>query len=101
MPPMTVQKCVSPDDAKDPVSVVRAGKGGHDKDCEMKDKKIEGNKVSWKMDCKAKGHGAGSITFSGDTYEAVTNLEMVDKDGTMRKMKTVIKAKRLGECTAQ
>jgi hypothetical protein len=101
MPPMTMQKCVTPEDAKDPSSVVRAGKGGHEHDCEMKDKKIEGNKVTWTMDCKQKGHGTGSITISGDSYEAVTHLEMVDKSGTPRKMTSTVKAKRTGECSAQ
>lgn len=57
------------------------------KQCEQTDLKVDGNKTSWKMNCKDGTTGEGSITHNGrDTYK--TEMTMNMKGSTNVKMQS-------------
>jgi hypothetical protein len=99
MPPMTMKKCVTPDDAKSPGDLFRP-KNPHapNDDCQMTGQKQEGNKFSWNVDCGAKGKGSGSVTFEPGKYDGTARMESVDKSGVLRRMKMTMNGRRVGEC---
>src|SRR3972149_3035912 len=51
-------------------------KSEKDKDCKMVKKRVVGNTVSGRMECK-KSEGEGEITYRGSTYEGNFRLKMV------------------------
>ena len=67
--------------------------------CTISDQKIEGNTVTWKMQCTNNMHSEGSVTYNGDTFSG--KMTSVAEIPNMGKMTTVIhmKGKRIGECT--
>jgi hypothetical protein len=98
MPPMTIQKCMTADDVKDPMELAKKNQKNQN-DCQMTSMKRDGNKVTWALDCKGKGKGTGVITLGNDEYQMTSQMEMVDKGGAARKMTSTVNAKRTGECT--
>ena len=92
IPATTVTVCVTPEEAAKEENTVP--KASNDKDCKVGDYKIEGNKVSWTIECpKSKTTGSGEITYSTDAYEGLMEMNV---DG--QEMSTKLKAKRLGDC---
>jgi hypothetical protein len=90
MPPMTVTQCVTKEQAENP----QPPKSKRDEDCKASDYKLDGNTVTWSVDCpKQKMTGDGKITFSGDTYDGITNLKKGDTVIT-----TKYSGKYLGAC---
>ncbi|ABW68099.1 DUF3617 domain-containing protein [Desulfosudis oleivorans] len=68
------------------------------KDCEVREMKVSGNTVSWKIVCKGEGgttEGSGKITYSGDTMNGT--METYVPENNMR-IKSTMKGKRLGAC---
>ena len=100
MPPMTIRKCITPEESQKPVDLFRNKRPGRD-DCETKVVKEEGNTFSWTVDCKAQGKGSGTVTYAAGHYEGTTQMEMVDKSGVTRKMKSTLSGRRVGDCAAQ
>jgi uncharacterized protein DUF3617 len=90
MPPMTVTQCITKEQAENP----QPPKSKKDADCKISDYKMDGNTVTWSIDCpKQKMTGDGKITFSGDTYDGVTNLKSGDMVITQK-----YSGKYLGAC---
>ncbi len=78
LPGMTSKVCVPKGGENDP----RNANG--EKDCEMSDVKISGNKSSWKMRCTRDGEvvtGSGEMTSTPDRSEGV--IKMNSKQGNM------------------
>jgi len=73
-------------------------KNDEQKDCSMKDSKIDGNTVSWEVICKDM-NGKGKITYAGATFDGVTEMTMKGKgkDKDMN-MKMSMKGKHIGPC---
>lgn len=96
MPPLTVEQCVTKEEADDPTSVMPKGPGNSDgQDCKFSDQKIDGNAVSWSMSCTMplEMTGSGEFTYGTDTFEGVTKMEMHGQTMTTKYAGT-----RLGEC---
>ena len=77
MPGMTSKVCMPSGGEKDP-------RNSADKDCEMSDVKVSGNKTSWKMRCTKEGEtmtGSGEMTYSTDRNEG--KFDMTTKQGNM------------------
>ncbi|MGA7615134.1 MAG: DUF3617 family protein [Thermoanaerobaculia bacterium] len=93
MPPVTVTHCYKQEDIENPEKSLP--KGSNQGDCKMLDYKLDGNKVTWKVECtgKQKVTGSGEVVYSGDSYEGTMNMEM-----EQHKMKMNFKAHRLGDC---
>ncbi|MGD0277540.1 MAG: DUF3617 family protein, partial [Syntrophales bacterium] len=78
-------------DVKDQKNVVTA----KDKDCNISDYNVSGNKVTWKMICTGKKTG----TFSGQTVFSKNTFSSTMKSETGgHTMNMTMKAKRLGDC---
>jgi hypothetical protein len=84
MPPQTFVTCLTEEQAKNAENLVpKSGdkRGG----CTYTDVKVEGSTVSWKMNCEKQGMtGAGTITYSGDSYDGSVQMKMGDRDMSMK-----------------
>jgi len=67
-----------------------------DKDCKILNKKVVGNTVSWRMECK-KAEGEGEITYRGTTYNGFYKMKMVE-EGQAMTMNSKLAGKYLGPC---
>src|SRR5215213_7066655 len=81
MPPMTLTNCVTKEQAENPQPPKASGKD----DCVVSDYKLDGNTVSWSMECKKQQmKGEGTITFNGDTYEGESHLTAGEMEMTQK-----------------
>jgi len=66
--------------------------------CTITDQNINGDTVSWKMQCTNAMHSEGSITYHGETFDG--KMTSVTEIPNMGAMTTIIhmKGKRIGEC---
>ncbi|MBP2688177.1 MAG: hypothetical protein H6Q83_364 [Deltaproteobacteria bacterium] len=67
-----------------------------EKDCKVMDRKVVGNKVSWRVVCP-KGEGEGEITYHGTTYKGFLKMKMVEGGETMT-MDMKLSGRHLGPC---
>lgn len=100
IPPMTFTQCLS---KKDMVPQ----KTEKNTDCKMISNKIEGNTVTWVMQCKHKDGSVtdsdGKITYKGAGFDGVVNIKMQGgkRGGSPSKMSQKISGKRIGDCTKE
>ena len=99
MPPSTFTHCVKPEDVKDPESMVRKSQQSKS-ECELKDVKVDGNRVTWSVECRERGHvkGTGTMVYSGDSYEGTITMQMEESQRGPMKITTHIKGRRVGDC---
>jgi hypothetical protein len=100
MPPMTMNQCITKEQAADPSKLVPQGGGrGMPPDCKVSDMKSEGNKISWTMKCEGQTAmtGSGEFTFNGDTYTGLMKID-TDRGGQPMTMNMKYAGKRLGDC---
>jgi hypothetical protein len=77
----TRTQCVKPGESK--WSEQRNPNDRGDRQCEQKEMKVEGNKVSWKMTCKDGTTGEGTVTHNGkDAYKM--DMTMNSPHGNMK-----------------
>jgi hypothetical protein len=67
-----------------------------EKDCKVVNRKVVGNKVSWRIVC-AKGEGEGEITYHGTTYKGFFKMKAVE-DGQTMTMDMKLSGRHLGPC---
>jgi hypothetical protein len=92
MPPINFEVCLTEEDLADPQKAVP---NDPKSDCKVGDYDIDGNTVSWTVDCpKSKMKGEGEITFDDSSYTGVMNMTMGEQQ-----MKTNYSGKWLGACT--
>ena len=91
LPPFKHTMCVTAEDLKDPQKSVPSDPKST---CTISDYKIDGNKVTWAMECpKQKMKGTGEATYTADSFTATTHLTMEDREMTMK-----YSGKWKGEC---
>lgn len=88
MKPQTFTSCLN---QKDYVP-----KDAGQKDCEMKNMKVEGNTVSWEVACKDSG-GKGTVTYAGTTFDGVMEMTM-KQSGKVMNAKMTMKGRHIGPC---
>lgn len=66
--------------------------------CTISEQKIEGNTVTWKMNCAGKMESQGSITYHGDTFEGLITTQTEVPNMGMMTMTIHLTGKRTGEC---
>lgn len=95
MPPNTMTRCITPEEAKDPSSLAPQGRGGPNS-CKVLDQKTVGSTVTWSVKCEPPNEmtGTGEATYSGDTYKGVMKMTTSAGQMTMK-----YDGKRLGDCT--
>lgn len=98
MPPMTfttiqclTKKDIVPDTAQ------------KDQKCEIKDQKIIGDKVTWRVQCVDENgtlDGRGEITYSGNSYAGFIQMKSIPKEKGAQPMNMSYKLKglRIGDC---
>lgn len=74
-----------------------------EENCKIKNQKIIGNKVTWKVECvdkNASSEGEGEIIYSGNSYTGNIRTKSTDKSGggAITSM-TRLTGRRIGECT--
>ncbi|HYU26739.1 MAG TPA: DUF3617 domain-containing protein [Thermoanaerobaculia bacterium] len=75
MPAHTVTYCLTKEEAENPEKLVPEAK--KNSDCKPTDLKIDGNTVSWKVECeKSKMTGEGKVTYSGDGFDGGMHMTM-------------------------
>ena len=91
MPPIVTTVCLSEEDVNNPEkSLPKDSKS----DCKVGDYKIDGNKVTWTIDCpKQKTKGEGEITYTDDSYAGTMTMHVEDQE-----MKAKYSGKFLGAC---
>ena len=100
MKPMTHTQCITKKDVQDPDKTVpKASK--ENKDCTMKDYKVSGNHVTWKVECKGKhpSTSTGEMTYSGGTsYDGSMTMDTEGNAKNTMHMVYHFKGKRVGDC---
>lgn len=97
MPAHTMQHCFSKEDfAKGDKTVPQQS----EQKCEMVDKRMSGNKFSYKMVCsgRQKMTITGEVIYSKTSYQSTAQTEMMLNGQPMR-MNAESSARRLGDCT--
>lgn len=99
MKPVTQTHCYTVKDVQDPDKTVPKTK--QDKDCTMKDYKVEGNHATWKVVCTGKNKmtSTGEMTYSNGT--SYTGSMTMDMEGNARNTMHMVyhfKGKRIGNC---
>jgi hypothetical protein len=99
MPEMKTTRCVTPEDAKDPVRSMPTGpegRGGQKSDCKVADYKTSGNTATWKMVCTSPQAMTmtGEMTFNDDSYTGTMRSDTAQGQMTMK-----VAGKRLGDCS--
>lgn len=95
MPPMKHNQCMTKQD------LVPSTKEKDDS-CVVKEQKVSGNTVSWRVVCKDRDgttEGDGKITYAGKSYNGVMNAKMTDKSGEVTSVKYQIQGRHTGPCT--
>ena len=72
-----------------------------DRSCRVTDRKIEGDRVSWKMKCEAgegSMDGGGRMTYRGVRFDGVISLTMRRPDAGPLKIRQHVSGRRLGDC---
>ncbi|HEX8254479.1 MAG TPA: DUF3617 family protein [Thermoanaerobaculia bacterium] len=91
MPPVTTNVCLTAEDLADPQKAVPNDPKAK---CTISDYKVDGNKVTWSIDCpKDKTKGTGEITFTDSSYTGTMDMTVGDQQ-----MKTKYSGKWMGEC---
>ena len=96
IPQQTVQHCLTKKDVEDPHRTTPSA-GDRGSRCKMTDYKLQGNTATWKMACEGKGAmtGAGTITYSGDSYTGSQTMAMT---GGGQAMNMNYSGRRVGDC---
>lgn len=96
MPAQTVNQCVTKKDLVPDMSQ-------QDQDCIVREQKVVGDTVTWRMQCKGKEgtmDGEGRIKFAGKSYTGEMRLRMTEKSGEVMTMKNSMQGKHTGPCGA-
>jgi hypothetical protein len=97
VPPKTIQRCVTPEEAANPGQLVKPSKE-HSGECTVKEDKRDGNTITMSFDCAGKAKGTGTYTFEASKWSGTTKMELMDKSGAMQRVKTTSTGRRLGDC---
>jgi hypothetical protein len=92
LPPVNLDVCLTAEDLQDPEkSVPKDPKSS----CKVGDYEVDGNKVTWTVDCpKEKMKGNGEITYNDTSYTGFMKMTIGEQE-----MSTKYTGKWLGECT--
>ena len=93
MPPFTTTYCLSKEDAENPEKMAPEQQRKNS-DCKRTDFKVDGNVVTWKVECPKSGtHGEGKITYTSDSYAGTMHMTMPQGE-----MNAKYSGKYLGAC---
>lgn len=98
MPAMTFERCVTPEEAATP----QPPKSKKDDTCKIEDYKLDGNTVTWKINCEKNGMtGHGKMTFAAESWQGESVMNMKDpRSGESMDITQKMAGKRTGDCAA-
>jgi heme/copper-type cytochrome/quinol oxidase subunit 2 len=70
-------------------------------DCKMVSNKMEGNTVTWVMQCKDKNgttDSTGKVTYKGNTFSGMVHNVTTDSSGAKSTANLQMSGKRIGDC---
>jgi hypothetical protein len=71
-------------------------------ECKMVSAKIDGDTVTWVMECNAqegtKTQSEGKVTYKGDTFDGLTNVTVTPPGQNTMKMTQTMSGRRIGDC---
>jgi hypothetical protein len=94
MPPMKFNQCLTKND-------MVPQKKEKNEDCKMISTKVEGNSVTWVVQCRMKDgtmDSTGKITYKGGGFDGVIRAVMNTKDTGKMEVTQHMSGKRIGEC---
>lgn len=92
IPPVTVETCVTPEQAEHPEPPKQKNS-----DCKISDYKLEGSTVTWKMTCEKQNMtGEGKITYGAESYAGEMHMKMGEHE-----MSAKYSGKRVGDCDSK
>lgn len=96
LPSQTLRRCYT---KKDVESILQPGPR-RIQDCDIKDQRIQGNRVSWKMECQGATaiSGTGSVTVQPTSFAGTIKGRMKQGRATME-MNQSVSGRRIGDCT--
>ena len=92
MPPTKHTQCLTKKD------FVPQGPQQPGQECKITDVKVDGNTVTWALECKSQGgkmKGTGKTTYSGDSFEGTMIMSMPQPN---MKITIQMSGKRIGDC---
>ena len=92
MPPMKHTQCLTKKD------FVPQGSQQPGQECKITDVKVDGNTVTWSLECKSPGvemKGTGKTTYSGNSFKGTMVMSMPQ---TNMNITTHMSGKRIGDC---
>jgi len=98
MPPMTHTQCITKEDQKDVKKTLPSASTKKD-ECEVKSHKVEGSKVSWRVQCKDGSSGTGEMAYKAASYTGtLTMVTTKNKEQGASKIVQHITGTRIGDC---
>lgn len=96
MPPQVMRHCYTKKDLEDTQRTVPQGA---DKNCQVKDYRLEGNAATWNIECKGEAAmtGSGTMTFGAQSYSG-SMKSRTRYDGRTVEMNQSWSGKRIGDC---
>jgi hypothetical protein len=97
MPPQTVNQCVTKKDLVPDMSQ-------RDQNCIVKEQKVVGDTVTWKMQCSGKQgtmDGEGRIKYGADSYDGDMSMNIVQPGAPAMSIKYAMHGKWTGPCSAE
>ncbi len=94
MPPMKFSQCLTKKD-------LVPQKKEKNEDCKMIDTRIDGNTVTWVMQCRMKDgtmDSTGKITYKGNGFDGVMKAVMNTKDTGKMEITQHMSGRRVGDC---
>lgn len=88
IPPITQTRCFRSTDVDNPEKLIPP-----DAACQLTTSRVEGNKVTWSMQCKGGMSGSGELTFTSNSYQGVFRT-----DGAGMKLTMNYSGRRIGDC---
>jgi hypothetical protein len=96
MPATTTRTCIT----KDELVPKPAAQKGQPQECKMKDQTLNGDTVTYAMECTGKGGTteiSGKMTYTGDTMEGSTTIKI--SGPKPMEMSSKVTGKYIGQCT--
>ena len=94
MPPMKFTQCLTKKN-------LVPQKKEKNEDCKMISTKVDGNTVTWVVQCRMKEgtmDGTGKITYKGNGFDGVMKMVMNSKDTGKMEMSHQMTGRRIGDC---
>jgi len=92
IPKMKVSQCINKE------NIIPKTNQKVNEHCSIAEQKIEGNTVTWKINCGGKVESQGSVTYHGDTFNGLINTQSEVPSMGMMTMTIQLTGKRTGEC---